>query len=110
MECTAAPTPTQNHHLQRNLHLKTQFATPLTNNTVTSAALEWLPGGSEIPDETNTRFAMDQGAVLPGGAGPVHRDILLMRLRPGQVIKLEAHATKGQAASDMQRSVLVVLR
>ena len=34
---------------------------------VTSGQLVWLPEGSEMPEETNCRFAASQEAQLPGG-------------------------------------------
>ena len=63
--------------------------------TVLSSHLEYLPEGSEMPEETRTRFGGSQAAVLPDGAGPIEPDILLAKLRPGQSIDLEAHAIKG---------------
>ncbi|KAG1660900.1 hypothetical protein FOA52_015942 [Chlamydomonas sp. UWO 241] len=68
----------------------------ITNEKVTSGQLEWLPLGSEIPDETGTRFAAGQ-AHLSGPTAPtlVHDDILLAKLRPGQCVVLEAHCVKG---------------
>lgn len=93
---------------------------------VLSGALEWLPTGSELPEETGVSFSTSQeGRFKVGGSGeaagagaagaaddngngaaqpsplrlgaphPVHDDILLARLRPGQRIELEAHATVG---------------
>ena len=97
----------------------------LVHDKVYSSALEWLPQvrawgicptpgagafsgwallrtptalfsqGREIPDETATRFASSQASLLPNGVRPVHDDILLAKLRPGQAIELEAHAIKG---------------
>ena len=57
--------------------------------------LKFLPMGSEIPDETGCQFAVGQNQMLPGGVQPVYGDILLAKLRPGQVIDLEAHCIKG---------------
>ena len=63
---------------------------------VTSGQLTWLPHGSEMPQETNCRFASSQGSLLgPEGLRLVHEDILLAKMRPGQEIVLEAHCTKG---------------
>jgi len=99
----------------------------VTGERVLSGALEWLPKGSELPEETGATFSTSQEGrfkVGGGGAGaattteaenddenareqqqprplrlgaprPVHDDILLARLRPGQRIELEAHATVG---------------
>lgn len=73
----------------------------LENDKVLSSALQWLPGGSELPEETTCRFASGQAHLFPDTPGapprpqPVHSDILLAKLRPGQCIRLEAHATRG---------------
>lgn len=94
----------------------------VVNDRVYSRQLTWLPRGSEMPDETGCRFVIPQEGVgeLPGeeamdgaadelaaggasssssflrrGLGPVHGDILLARLRPGQEIDVEVHAVKG---------------
>jgi len=68
----------------------------VSNARVTSGQLQWLPAGSEIPDETGTRFAAGQ-AHLAGDAAPrmVHDDVLVAKLRPGQCVVLEAHCAKG---------------
>ena len=60
----------------------------------TAAALQWLPEGSEMPDETSCRFASSQTSVVPD-VQPVHGDILIAKLRPGQAIELECHCIKG---------------
>ncbi|GAB0491029.1 hypothetical protein MMPV_002272 [Pyropia vietnamensis] len=52
------------------------------NAHVLSSALQWTPVG-------------DQAAWLPNGVEPVHGDILLAKLRPGQEIDIEAHAIRG---------------
>lgn len=65
----------------------------LENEKVFSSALTWLPAGSDIPDETGARFSKGQDKGL--GIRPVHDDILLARLAPGQEIVLEAHCIKG---------------
>lgn len=57
--------------------------------------LQWLPEGSEMPDETSCRFASSQAALVPEGVRPVHDDILIAKLRPGQAIELECHCIKG---------------
>jgi DNA-directed RNA polymerases I and III subunit RPAC1 len=89
---------------------------------VTAADLRWLPGGSQLPDETGCRFApggqakaFGPGAVAAaasasggsasgnGGAAAVgreapravHPDLLLAKLKPGQHIALEAHCVVG---------------
>lgn len=49
---------------------------------VYSSDLEWVAEG-------------DQGTRFPDGIRPVHEDILLAKLRPGQRIELEAHGRKG---------------
>ena len=60
-----------------------------------SRHLEYLPEGSEMPEETGTRFSGSQAPVLPAGAGSVEADVLLAKMRPGQSIDLEAHCIKG---------------
>ncbi|KXZ47870.1 hypothetical protein GPECTOR_32g483 [Gonium pectorale] len=71
----------------------------LENDKVLSSQLVWLPAGSELPEETTCRFASGQAHLFaePDAQAPraVHSDILLAKLRPGQTIQLEAHATKG---------------
>uniref|UniRef100_A0A7S0YLZ4 Plastid-encoded RNA polymerase subunit alpha n=1 Tax=Polytomella parva TaxID=51329 RepID=A0A7S0YLZ4_9CHLO len=70
----------------------------VTNDKVYSSQLKWLPMGSEMPDETGCRFASGQAHMFPIEADhprPVHSDILLAKMRPGQCIQLEAHCTKG---------------
>ena len=49
---------------------------------VYSSDLEWVPQG-------------DQEDRFVGGIRPVHEDILLAKLRPGQVIEFEAHGRRG---------------
>jgi DNA-directed RNA polymerase, alpha subunit/40 kD subunit len=49
---------------------------------VYSKDLEWVPQG-------------DQSERFPSGIRPVHEDILLAKLRPGQIIELEAHGRRG---------------
>lgn len=49
---------------------------------VYSSDLEWVPQG-------------DQEERFVQGIRPVHEDILLAKLRPGQVIELEAHGRRG---------------
>jgi len=65
---------------------------------VTAADLRWLPGGSQLPDETGCRFAAGgQAKVFSPGREPkaVHQDLLLAKLKPGQAIALEAHCVVG---------------
>ena len=47
-----------------------------------SGSLEWAPHGS-------------QDAMFPEGVRPVHDDIVVAKLRPGQKIEFEAHCRKG---------------
>lgn len=50
--------------------------------TVYSKDLEWQPQGN-------------QEEMFPDGVAPVHPDIVLARLRPGQAIEFEAHCRRG---------------
>ena len=55
--------------------------------------LLWAPQGDQL-----SRFPLHSSGVgsgVGGGIRPIHEDILLAKLRPGQVIELEAHARKG---------------
>lgn len=65
-------------------HAKTAVETPGRPFTkhVYSRDLKWIPQG-------------DQEERFPNGISPVHDDILLAKLRPGQQIELEAHAHVG---------------
>lgn len=50
-----------------------------------------------MPDETSCRFTGSQAAIVPD-VRPVHDDILIAKLRPGQAIELECHCIKGARA------------
>ena len=64
-----------------------------------SRDLEWLPMGSDLEAETGAAFDTDQTDLAgEGGCAPVHKDILLAKLRPGQEIDLEAHCVRGTGA------------
>eukprot|EP00735_Rhodelphis_limneticus_P002251 TRINITY_DN13054_c0_g1::TRINITY_DN13054_c0_g1_i1::g.10663::m.10663 TRINITY_DN13054_c0_g1::TRINITY_DN13054_c0_g1_i1::g.10663 ORF type:complete len:355 (-),score=83.54,sp/O15160/RPAC1_HUMAN/53.51/3e-100,RNA_pol_A_bac/PF01000.21/3e-29,RNA_pol_L/PF01193.19/7.9e-18,Fer4_7/PF12838.2/0.051 TRINITY_DN13054_c0_g1_i1:561-1577(-) len=52
------------------------------NCKVYSRDIKWVPQG-------------DQETKFPMGVSPVHEDILIAKLRPGQRIKVELHAHKG---------------
>ncbi len=64
---------------------------------VYSGQLQWLPEGSEIPEETSTQFARSQTGCVDD-VRPLHDDILIAKLRPGQAIELECHCIKGEGA------------
>lgn len=56
--------------------------------TVLSSSLTWLSNGSCMPDETNCSFFTGQlGSFGPGGIRPCMNNIVLAKLRPGQVRK-----------------------
>lgn len=44
---------------------------PLFCSAVFASEFEWLPNGSEMPEETNCRFAAGQSGLLQQPAGPV---------------------------------------
>lgn len=52
------------------------------NASALSGAMKWLPQGS-------------QNEVFPEGVAPVHDDIVVAKLKPGQRIEFEAHCRKG---------------
>ena len=65
---------------------------PFTKHIYTRDLL-WCPQGDQL-----ARFPLHSSGVgsgVGGGIRPLHEDILLAKLRPGQVIELEAHARKG---------------
>ena len=65
---------------------------PFTKHIYTRDLL-WCPQGDQL-----SRFPLHSSGVgsgVGGGIRPLHEDILLAKLRPGQVIELEAHARKG---------------
>lgn len=55
---------------------------PKHTTVITTADLRWIPQG-------------DQETFLTEPARPVHDDILITKLRPGQAVCLEAHGCKG---------------
>ncbi len=68
---------------------------PFTRHVYTRDLL-WAPQGDQL---SLFPLASSSGAVgsgsVGGGIRPLHEDILIAKLRPGQVIELEAHARKG---------------
>lgn len=71
---------------------------------VLSESLEWLPGGSEWPEGVGTtkytkftasQLSKEQLGLAERPPRPKYGDIVLAKMRPGQEIELEAHATKG---------------
>lgn len=73
------------------------------NESVYTSDLEWLPMGSDWPPEASAKFTGFSRSQLelfprdkyPKGLRPVHDDILISKLRPGQEIELHAVCTKG---------------
>mmetsp|Transcript_14487 Transcript_14487/g.43791 ORF Transcript_14487/g.43791 Transcript_14487/m.43791 type:complete len:392 (-) Transcript_14487:343-1518(-) len=72
----------------------------INHEKVLSQDLQYLSGGSEIPEETQCTFSEDQREALglTEDIAAVLPDILLAKMRPGQSIELEAHCTKGIGA------------
>ena len=65
---------------------------PFTRHVYTRDLL-WAPQGDQL-----SNFPLHSSGVgsgIGGGIRPIDEDILLAKLRPGQVIELEAHARKG---------------
>ncbi|KAI8469325.1 MAG: insert subdomain of RNA polymerase alpha subunit [Monoraphidium minutum] len=71
----------------------------MVNDAVHASKFEWLPAGSELPDETGCRFtegaSQEERFVGRPAPAPTPGDTLLAKLRPGQEIELEAHCIKG---------------
>ncbi|KAL7464154.1 hypothetical protein ACHAXS_004487, partial [Conticribra weissflogii] len=71
---------------------------PFTKHIYTHHLL-WCPQGDQLErfplhnDDATTTTTTTTTSI--GGIRPIHEDILLAKLRPGQVIELEAHARKG---------------
>ena len=57
---------------------------PSSACAVLSRDLHWLPAGSELPQETECKFVSSQESLLPQPAAPVHEEVLLLKLGPGQ--------------------------
>jgi DNA-directed RNA polymerase I and III subunit RPAC1 len=65
---------------------------PFTRHVYTRDLL-WAPQGDQLANFP--LHSSGVGSGLGGGIRPISEDILLAKLRPGQVIELEAHARKG---------------
>jgi len=85
--------PTDENTIVFKLHVKCSRATDTEsdnpderyiNSKVYSKDLEWVPQGEQSVTFANAPIA------------PVHDDILIAKLRPGQEIELETHCTKGE--------------
>lgn len=64
---------------EANLSLDETFE----NHTIYAKSMEWIPQGKQAQ-----RFAADKPQM-------VHDDIIIAKMRPGQVIEMECHVTKG---------------
>jgi DNA-directed RNA polymerase I and III subunit RPAC1 len=65
---------------------------PFTRHVYTRDLL-WAPQGDQLSNFP--LHSQGVGSGVGGGIRPISEDILLAKLRPGQVIELEAHARKG---------------
>lgn len=123
---TESEPPNERNTLVFKMHVKCFRGKPgtdgakgvLVNEMVYSDSLKWLPTGSELPPDEETKFTsftQSQGDYLTQlnaetkelrpdsgtGAGDittistVHDDILLAKMVAGQEIELEAHCVKG---------------
>lgn len=81
--------------LKLNVECKKMPDGTIENEKVYSSQLVWLPEGSEMPEETSTEVFGTSQAELLEAVRPVHDDILIAKLRPGQAIELECHCIKG---------------
>uniref|UniRef100_A0A7S4T0S4 DNA-directed RNA polymerases I and III subunit RPAC1 n=2 Tax=Ditylum brightwellii TaxID=49249 RepID=A0A7S4T0S4_9STRA len=64
---------------------------------VYSRDLEWAPQGDQASkfNDSYDPNSENNGVVIAPAIKPIHDDILLAKLRPGQAIELEAHARRG---------------
>ncbi|KAG0597410.1 hypothetical protein M758_UG335800 [Ceratodon purpureus] len=73
----------------------------IMNGSVKSDQMKWLPEGSEMPFHTKSKFTSygstqeNLAGVSSEGITIMYPDIIVAKLRPGQAIELEGHATKG---------------
>jgi DNA-directed RNA polymerase I and III subunit RPAC1 len=65
----------------------------IVDQNVFSKSLEWLPNGSEMPENTQCQFSKNQN--ITQAVRPANSNILLAMLAPDQEIILEAHCNKG---------------
>ncbi|KAK3285408.1 hypothetical protein CYMTET_6991 [Cymbomonas tetramitiformis] len=71
----------------------------LENDAVLSEHLEWLPAGSELPEDSDSKFThynRDQSEFYGEPIACADDKIVINKMRPGQEIELEAHAVKGE--------------
>ena len=85
----------------------------LPSGSVLSKHLTWLPQGSEYPPNQSSKYTTfsqsqaDVPALRDAPPHPVHPDIVLARLRPGQVSQGECQAGRWLPVRRMNGSVRV---
>jgi DNA-directed RNA polymerases I and III subunit RPAC1 len=77
------------------LHLNVFFGTSDADTANNAGAINVAPSGDVLSKHLVWLPIGGQKETFPEGVEPVHPDIVLAKLRPGQQIEFEAHAWKG---------------